>query len=236
MIKYEISDDSLKNIKNERDVISALMKHSFESFVFSVRTAEFNYAIARDLGFNKSDAEAYFMSGLYHDVGKVGMPKFLIDFPGRYDETMREQMKKHTEGGSLLLEITNSNKMYIETAKYHHCNYDGTGYMDSLEKDNIPLHARMTRVSDSADAYLSTRSYKEGYNVNGLYEDLAKFSGTWYDPEMIKALKNVHRHTVSKSTTSPDNMTQDEYMFFLKKIYQVDETAEEKLFDLIRNA
>lgn len=236
MLEYSIDENYLKDIKTHRDVIALLMKHSFESFVFSVRTAEFNYAIARDLGFDKNLSERYFLSGLYHDVGKVGMSKFLIDYPARYSEDMREEMKKHTDGGSMLLELTKADKFLIETAKYHHCNYDGTGYMEALKREEIPLHARLTRVSDSADAYLSTRSYKPGYLVSGLYEDLASFSGTWYDPELLKSLKNVHEKVLGKGATSPEKMTQDEYMYFMKKIYGVEKTAEEHLFDLIRNA
>jgi len=236
LIEYSIDKNYLNKIKHHRDVISILMKHSFESFVFSVRTGEFNYAIAKELGFNESDAEKYFLSGLYHDVGKIGMSKFLINYPARYDEDMREQMKKHTDGGGFLLELSNADDFLIETAKYHHCNFDGSGYMKTIQKDEIPFHARLTRISDSADAYLSTRTYKPGYSVSGLYDDLEQFSGTWYDPEILKAIKLVHNRILHKSATSPENMSQDEYMFFMKKIYGVDDTAEEYLFDVIKNA
>jgi HD-GYP domain-containing protein (c-di-GMP phosphodiesterase class II) len=236
MLNYWISDRNIKDLKTEKDVITLLMKHSFESFVFSVRTAEFNFAISKEMGFNDKLAEMYFLCGLYHDVGKVGMSKFLIDFPGRYTEEMREEMKKHTNGGSILLEKTSASDFLIETAKYHHCNYDGTGYTEHLSKEQIPLHARMTRISDSADAYLSTRSYKEGYKVSGLYDDLLQFSGTWYDPKIIDALKRVHDKIIQHVDKNPEELTQDEYMYFMKKIYGIDKVAEEHLFGLIRNA
>ncbi|PDZ94643.1 hypothetical protein CON36_32740 [Bacillus cereus] len=236
LLQYSINENHLETIRNHRDVISLLMKHSFESFVFSVRTGEFNYAIARELGFDKNTADKYFLSGLYHDVGKLGMSKFMIDYPARYTEEMREEMKKHTGGGSLLLEKTNADILLIETARYHHCNYDGSGYLESIKKEEIPFHARLTRVSDSADAYLSSRSYKPGYSVSGLYDDLQQFSETWYDPNILKALKNVHDKIIAQSLKSPESMTQDEYMYFMKKIYGVDETVEQHLFDVIRNA
>lgn len=236
MIEYSIDKNYLNSIKNQRDVISLLMKHSFESFVFSVRTGEFNYAIAKELGFNEATAEKLFLSGLYHDVGKLGMSKFLIDYPARYSEEMREEMKKHTDGGGFLLEMSNADRILIETARYHHCNFDGSGYSESLKKEQIPFHARLTRISDSADAYLSTRTYKPGYSVSGLYDDLAKHSGTWYDPEIIKALKVVHNRVISQCPKSPEAMSQDEYMYYMKQIYSVNNTAEQYLFDVIRNA
>ncbi|MFP3725807.1 HD domain-containing protein [Priestia filamentosa] len=236
MIEYSIDKNYLNTIKHHRDVLALLMKHSFESFVFSVRTGEFNYAIARELGFSESDAEKYFLSGMYHDVGKIGMSKFLIDYPARYNEDMKEQMRKHTDGGGFLLELTNAENFLVETAKFHHCNYDGTGYMETIQKDAIPFHARLTRVSDSADAYLSTRTYKPGYSVSGLYDDLAQFSGTWYDPEIIKALEQVHNRIINSSTSGEGEMSQDEYMHYMKKLYSVDSTAEQHLFDVIRNA
>ncbi len=236
MIEYSIDKNYLNTIKHHRDVLALLMKHSFESFVFSVRTGEFNYAIARELGFSESDAEKYFLSGMYHDVGKIGMSKFLIDYPARYNEDMKEQMRKHTDGGGFLLELTNAENFLVETAKFHHCNYDGTGYMETIQKDAIPFHARLTRVSDSADAYLSTRTYKPGYSVSGLYDDLAQFSGTWYDPEIIKALEQVHNRIINSTTSGEGGMSQDEYMHYMKKLYSVDSTAEQHLFDVIRNA
>ena len=235
MFDYDFDEKNLKNLKNEKDVITLLMNHSFESFVFSVRTGEFNYALAREMGFDKAKSEIYFLCGLYHDVGKIGMSKFLIDFPGRYNEVMREQMKKHTEGGGYLLEMANAQKYLSETAKYHHCNYDGTGYIKDLAGEDIPLHARMTRISDSADAYLSSRTYKEGYQVEGLYADLEQYSGTWYDPNLLKYLKTIHENVLSKATKDPKKMNQDEYMYILKKIYEIDDIASEYLFSIIRN-
>ena len=236
MMKYQISESSYSLINTDKDVVGLLMKHSFESFVFSVRTGEFNFAIARELGFNQKDAERYFMCGLYHDVGKIGMSKYMIDYPGRYSEDMRLEMKKHAEGGSLLLERTNAHPHYIETAKFHHANYDGTGYPLPIGGESIPFHARMTRISDSADAYLSKRSYKEGYRVAGLSEDMNGFSGTWYDPLIMKAFNKVHDRVISSSTSAAENMDQDQYMFFLKNVYGINHTAEEFLFDLIKNA
>lgn len=236
MLDYVIEKNHFDAIGNQNDVIALLLRHSFESFVFSVRTGEFNYAISRELGFDKAMAEKYFQSGLFHDVGKVGMSKYMIDYPGRYTEEMRDEMKKHTSGGALLLERVNADGILVETAKYHHCNFDGTGYLESFSKENIPLHARMTRLSDSADAYLSTRSYKEGYKVSGLYEDMAKFSGTWYDPKMVEALERVHQRIISKSLKGPEAINQDEYMYYLKQIYEVEETAQDQLFGILRNA
>lgn len=236
MLNYEIEKSYFNVIDKQNDVIALLMKHSFESFVFSVRTGEFNYAIAKELGYGKEMSERYFLSGLYHDVGKLGMSKFMIDYPGRYTESMRNEMKKHTEGGAMLLSTVKADDMLIETAKYHHCNFDGSGYLEELSKEKIPFHARLTRLSDSADAYLSTRSYKEGYKVSGLYDDMKKFSGTWYDPKIVEALKNVHNRILKQSTNSPDKINQDEYMYFLKKIYDVQDTAEFQLFNIIRNA
>lgn len=236
LLNYELHNKHFEVIKNQDDVISLLLKHSFESFVFSVRTGEFNFAIARELGFDKAEAEKYFLSGLFHDVGKVGMPKFMIDFPGRYTDEMRSEMQKHTQGGGQLLEKVNADYMLIETAKYHHCNFDGTGYLENFSKEKIPLHARMTRLSDSADAYLSTRSYKSGYKVSGLYNDMSQFSGTWYDPQMITALKSVHDRVVKSSLNGIEAINQDEYMYYLKQIYGVAEVAQDRLFTILRNA
>lgn len=236
MLSYWLSDKNFKNLNNEKDVITLLMRHSFESFVFSVRTAEFNFAISKEMGHDNETAETFFLCGLYHDVGKVGMSKFLIDYPGRYTEEMREEMKKHTEGGSLLLEQSKANALLIETARYHHANYDGSGYAHEISGEKIPFHARMTRVSDSADAYLSTRSYKEGYKVSGLYDDLAQFSGTWYDPKIIEVLKRVHDNIIDYAKKDAANLNQDEYMYFMKKIYGIEQVAETHLFGLIRNA
>lgn len=217
MIDYDLDNEYLKNIKTEKDAIDMLKKHSFDSFVFSIRTGELNYAISKEMGFSEEEAILYYECGLFHDIGKLGMSTFLINFPGDYTKEMFEEMKKHTVGGSEILKRIHAHQHYIDTAKYHHCNYDGTGYMYNLKGDEIPFPARLTRISDSADAYLSKRSYKNSFNGFHVFDDLNQYSGTFYDPNILRYFRIVHEKIIKLLNTP--NISQNDYMKALNEIY-----------------
>lgn len=195
-----------------------LKKHSYESFIYSVRTAEFNYALAKEMGFSEEEAELYYECGLLHDIGKLGMSTFLINYPSKYTKEMFKEMKKHTIGGGDVLKRIKARQACIDTAKYHHCNFDGSGYLYNLKGKEIPFAARLTRVSDSADAYLSKRSYKDTSDGLHVYEDLIKYCGTWYDPEILKYFKKMHNKVVERSKGI--ELTQEVYMEKLNEIYE----------------
>lgn len=190
---YSTEHLDLSSIKTKKDLIIFLNTHDKDSFEFSLRTAILNDAISSEMGYDPEKRYLYFLCGLFHDTGKLGMSTDFLNFPGRYSMSMFEEMKKHPAGGAKILSELQFEREIVETARYHHSNFDGSGYPSGLYYDDIPYHARLTRVSDSIDAYLSNRCYKQGGPVLGVVDDLYKYAGTSYDPEILEAFQRVHR-------------------------------------------
>ena len=225
VFKYDLSHLDLKGISSKSDLTDLMRKHDEDSLKFCENAAILNVAIGKLLGIRrKKDLKLLYECGLFHDIGKIGMSKEFLNYPGAYSIQMYNEMKKHTSGGAEILKMVNAEEQLINTAKYHHNNYDGSGYPGSLFEKAIPLNARITRVSDSVDAYMSKRCYKEGGPVGEVLSDLKQYEGTSYDPDVLKSFGTIHKKVMSKChEEGMDHPPQHIYMHFTKILFLQEE-------------
>jgi putative nucleotidyltransferase with HDIG domain len=218
--EYSVSNIDFSKYSSKKSLLDLLEEHDKDSFIFCLNTGQLNMAIAKELGKKPEELYLLFQCGVFHDIGKLGMSHDFINYPGSYTIQMYTEMKKHTSGGGIILETINAEKELIETAKFHHCNFDGSGYPGGFYYNEIPLHARITRISDSVDAYMSKRCYKDGGPTNAVLDDLKQYKGTSYDPDLIEAFSRVHKNVMDIShRDGNDHPSQKLYMHFLDKLY-----------------
>ena len=133
-----------------------------------------------------------------HDIGKVGIEDSILLKPGQLTAEEREEMQKHPEIGAAVLKRCESQMndlghsvftVGIEIAESHHEKYDGSGYPNCLEGDEIPLSARIVAAADVFDALTSKRPYKDAWPVEKALAVMYEDSGKHFDPEVIKALE-----------------------------------------------
>lgn len=223
MFKYSLEKIDLTNTHTKEDLLSLLKKHDYLSFIYSVRTAKISYAIGKEMRLNKGELFLHFLCGLYHDIGKLGMESSFINYEGRYTIEMYGEMKNHPIGGAELLKYVHAEKELIDNSLYHHCNYDGTGYPGGLFEKEIPLYPRITRVSDSVDAFMTKRCYKEGGPANSVLDDLMQYSELSYDPEVLFYFSLVHKKVMKEChTNGHDFPSQNIYMHYLTNLYPLD--------------
>lgn len=217
---YSYDHIDFSNVHTKSDIIDLLEKHDPNSFRYCVNTGLLNVSIAKELGYSSNDLYLFFQCGIFHDTGKLGMSSEFINFPGAFPLKMYQEMKKHTIGGYEILHKINAEEEICNTARYHHCNFDGSGYPGGLFEDEIPIYARITRVSDSIDAYLSKRCYKDGGPTNLIVDDLLQYRGKSYDPIILDAFARVHDNVmeVCYNNNKPDP-SQDYYMSILEELY-----------------
>jgi putative two-component system response regulator len=129
-----------------------------------------------------------------HDIGKIGIPDHVLLKPGRLDNEEFEIMKCHSRIGfetlnEALKRYPNADylKMSADIALSHHEKFDGTGYPDGLEGQEIPLAARIVALADVYDALVSKRVYKEGYLHDMARAIIVQGKGTHFDPMVIDA-------------------------------------------------
>ncbi|MCR5557726.1 MAG: HD-GYP domain-containing protein, partial [Butyrivibrio sp.] len=146
------------------------------------RVAEYAKEIARRAGFDPEMQQRIYITGLLHDVGKIGVPDAIINKAGKLDDNEYEIIKMHPEKGSKILRNIREMPELTIGARWHHERYDGKGYPEGLKGDAIPEEARIIAVADSYDAMSSNRSYRRGLPQEKVRAEIEKGKGTQFDP------------------------------------------------------
>lgn len=152
----------------------------------SERVAAYSVEIARNLGWDDYDMERLRTSGVLHDIGKVGIPDAVLLKPGNLSRHEYEIMKLHPELSAAIVSEIDSFKELVPWVRYHHENYDGSGYPYGLKGNEIPLGARIIAVADAFDAMTSDRPYRNALSlskVKNIFEDGA---GVQWDAEIVE--------------------------------------------------
>ncbi len=160
----------------------------------------------------KEDADMLELAAAMHDIGKVGIPDYVLKKPGRYTFEEFEIMKSHCEIGAAILRGTNIPlvEKAVEVALNHHEKFDGSGYPNGLKGTEIPLCARITSLVDVFDAMLSNRVYRTAFNVKDVIEVIEQERGSHFDPEITDIfLQNSVSLTRLRESMMPGNAPED---------------------------
>lgn len=160
----------------------------------SGRVARYSMWIARQLGWSESKCNQLERDALLHDIGKIGIPDYILAKPGKLSTAEYKAMMRHPEIGAEILadmEPKKSMRQAILVAKHHHERLDGSGYPDGLKNDQIPLSVRIVAVADSFDAMTTERPYSEGRSFNKAIEELYRCAGTLFDEHVVGAFAKV---------------------------------------------
>jgi len=140
--------------------------------------------LAQASGATPGEAELIGWSGMLHDVGKLRVPDSILLKPGKLDLAEWETIQKHTTWGEALLEGGEHFALARRIARWHHENWDGTGYPDGIRGQEIPFEARLVRVVDVYDALRAERPYKPAWSDDRIFEELRRMRGMHFDPDL----------------------------------------------------
>ena len=150
--------------------------------------------LGKKLGLSKEDLHKLEIGGLFHDVGKIGVPDNILQKSDSLTEEEYSEIKSHPTIGAHILSTATIFKDIIPIVKYHHENFDGTGYPSRLKGNDIPYLARITAVVDSFDAMTSRRVYRNSLSIQSVIDEIAKNKGTQFDPEIADAFLDILRN------------------------------------------
>ncbi|MEI2356710.1 HD-GYP domain-containing protein [Mesobacillus zeae] len=168
-------------------VVGMLLDHCLSSYQHSLRVGDALYQFARYLEMPK--LEDIYLLGLTHDIGKLKIPNHLLNKKTPLTSQEFESIKLHTEYGQKILESFDGlPSEYPTIIRFHHENYDGTGYY-GLKDKAIPQVSRMLRIIDSYDTMLNGRVYKAGKTQQEVIEEIYSLSGKYYDPYLTSEFK-----------------------------------------------
>jgi putative nucleotidyltransferase with HDIG domain len=150
------------------------------------RVQVFAMELARRLGVSDDDQQkAIAAAALLHDMGKLAIPEHILNKPGRLTSAEFERMKQHSDLGADLLSSIRFPYPVVPIVRYHHENWDGTGYPSGISGTDIPLGARILSVVDCFDALTSDRPYRPRLTTDDAFEILRERRGTMYDPLVV---------------------------------------------------
>lgn len=163
-----------------------------------LRVQTYSVAIAKQMGLEGIELEAVNTGALLHDIGKLGVPEYVLLKPGRLTDDEFDKIKKHPEIGAAILDPVEFPWPVLPVVRHHHEKFDGTGYPDGLAGEDIPLTARIMAVADVYDALTSTRSYRKGWSHEKAKESIINDAGTHFDPLVVEAFKVIIDNVVAK--------------------------------------
>lgn len=152
------------------------------TFGHSGRVAYFSRALAQSAGLSPVECERVYLSGLLHDIGKIGVPDDVLTKPGRLTREEFDLLKKHPEIGQRILSRVRQIQDLVPGVLYHHERIDGRGYPHGLSGTSIPSFGRIICIADSFDAMTSNRTYRAALPIPMAISEVRRCSGTQFDP------------------------------------------------------
>jgi diguanylate cyclase (GGDEF)-like protein len=190
-IRKGIKSDHQQLIGIFKALISTISVKDKYTLGHSERVSAYAIIISEALGLMPKDISALQYAGLLHDIGKIEIPKSVLNKIEPLTDEEKELIKMHPITSEKILEPLEDLGQLTEYVRHHHERYDGTGYPDGLAADAISLGARILCVADSFDAMLSERPYSKGMSQKEAFTELERCSGKQFDPDVVKAFIKV---------------------------------------------
>jgi len=148
--------------------------------------------VAEQLGLTAKQLRNLEFGALLHDVGKVAIPKAIINNPGKLDAREWTIIKTHTlEGQKMLARVGGFMREVGIVVRHHHERWDGGGYPDGLAGENTPIESRIIACCDSWNAMRTDRSYRKALSHEAALAEMEANSGTQFDPRVVRGLISV---------------------------------------------
>src|SRR5438132_2012229 len=168
-------------------LVNALDAREHESSDQSQRVVRYTLAIARRMGIAGDDLDQIGRGALLHDIGKIGVPDSILLKAGPLTPAEWIEMRKHPEIGHQILQSIGFLNLAAEIVLSHQERWDGGGYPRRLKGSDIALGARIFALADTLDAMTSDRPYRRGVSYDEARAEIARCSGTQFDPACVEA-------------------------------------------------
>lgn len=137
------------------------------------------------MGMDAHSLEELKTAAMLHDIGKIGISDFILAKEGSLDPDELRIVRDHPGKGVDILKPLRQFESILPTILHHHENFDGSGYPHGLTGKGIPLYSRIISIGDTYDAIVSNRPYRNGGTHEKAIDELTRFSGIQFDPEIV---------------------------------------------------
>ena len=190
-------------LKNTNEMLEKAYLESIQTLRYTVeakdtytrghsdRVSEYSVLIGKHAGLSDNDLKNLQIGGLFHDVGKIGVPDAILQKESKLTDDEYSEIKNHPSIGAHILSTATIFKDMIPIVKHHHEKYDGTGYPGKLAGENIPYLARIAAIADSFDAMTSRRTYRDSLSIETVISEFRRCKGTQFDPELTDVFLDI---------------------------------------------
>lgn len=168
-----------------RSLVSAIDSRDPYTCGHSERVALYARRLAQEVGLDEDACEKIYLTGLLHDLGKIGISDSVLKKCGPLTEDEFDEIKRHPDLGWAILHELEQFEYVLPGVLYHHERYDGKGYPDNLRGEETPLEGRLLAVVDSFDAMTSDRPYRAGMPIEKALQILSDGAGTQWDAMLV---------------------------------------------------
>jgi putative nucleotidyltransferase with HDIG domain len=170
----------------------------------SERVAAHSRTVARYLGLDPEMQHRVWVGALIHDVGKIGIEDAILKKGGVLSDAEYEQMKLHPVVGAQIMSRIEQLKEMIPAIRWHHEAWNGAGYPDGLEGEDIPLIARIVAIADTFDAITTNRPYQRAYEPAFAVQRIRQLAGRRFDAKIVTAfLRGFEAGEIQLRRSSP---------------------------------
>jgi len=198
LLRFESYVNAVKTSYDEqlegmvKGVIAALELKDPYTRGHSERVATYALSLAKSVRrFTNEELIAFNYACLLHDIGKVNIPDQILMKPSKLTNEEYEVIKTHPVVGAEAVKNIEGLKGNICVIRSHHERWDGKGYPDNLQGENIPYLARIVAIADAFDAMTSSRSYRSALPAEEAYKRIIEGKGTQFDPNLVESFKKV---------------------------------------------
>ena len=173
-------------------LVEELNRHDRRTRGHSEKVRALSDVIGEELGLSTQDRELLRWGSMLHDIGKLAVPAALLNKDSKPTDHEWETLKTHpTQGEWRLAALQPWLGDWVRCAWEHHERFDGTGYPNAVPSSQLPIGSRIVAVADAFEVMTSVRSYKKAMSYNEARAELARCSGTHFDPDVVRAFLKV---------------------------------------------
>ncbi len=222
---YRLYASRLEDRRNHAEEMASLHLRTIEALALAIdakdettanhlsRVQCYAMEIGRELELPDEEMEALRAASLLHDIGKLAVPEHIISKPGRLTPEEFEKMKIHPVVGAEILERVRFPYPVAPIVRSHHEKWDGTGYPDRLQGEQIPAGARILAAVDCLDALASNRQYRKALPLDEAIGVVVREAGRSFDPQVVEVLARRYRELEGMARSRP---TMEPVQFILK--------------------
>lgn len=172
-------------------LISALEARDPYTKGHSLRVANLSAKIASNLRVSENESQQVYLSGLLHDIGKLGIPDRYLSKKESLTKDEYISLQQHPAIGKKILENSKMLNEIIPGIYHHHEKYDGSGYPDGLRGETIPLAAQCIAIADTFDAMTSSRPYRKALPLMDALDEIDRYRGQYWSESIVKSFLEV---------------------------------------------